>query len=422
MKVLRHKNERGQILVWTSLMIVTLFSFVGLAIDTGFFYQYKRRMQTAADSAALAGAHEIKANSSITQGELETAARNDASLNGFAHGSGGIEVAIFRPPTSGFYSGNNGYVEAVITHPHQTYFARIFNVLSSSNDFDTVTVRTRAVAGGSTSDCIYVLDPSAESAFAISSGSEVKAGCEANVDSDHAKALSVTSGSTLDATSVDINGGYEATSGSSVSPNPDTGAPVTGDPMQNAQAPSYGSCDHESQVQLTGVNATLSPGVYCGGIKLSSSTVTFSAGVYILKGGGLSVESGSFITGSGVSFYNTGTASTAGRIYISSNSGAQVAAPTTGSMAGILFFQDRALPSSNSSLDALIESGISSYFAGVLYFPKHKLAFRSNSTINTGAPWTQIIVRLFEVSSGTRLFLNVDHNATSPVARATLAE
>jgi hypothetical protein len=195
--------------------------------------------------------------------------------------------------------------------------------------------------------------------------------------------------------------------------------------MANVQPPSYGACDHTGRVLVSGEsNYVLTPGVYCGGILLSSSTVTFSPGVYILRGGGLSVESGSHITGNGVSFYNTTHPSySAGRIYISSNSTAQLSAPSQGGMMGILFYQNDidSPPGSNSSLDPLIESGISSFFTGVLYFPDHMLSFLSNSVVNSGAAWTQIIVRRLKVSSNTELRLNVD-NPASPVARATLAE
>ncbi|HEU4345331.1 MAG TPA: Tad domain-containing protein, partial [Candidatus Binatia bacterium] len=67
---MRHRlygNDRGQVLVWTSLLIVILLGFLALAMDGGFLYQHKRQMQTAADSAALAGAYEVKRDDTITQ-------------------------------------------------------------------------------------------------------------------------------------------------------------------------------------------------------------------------------------------------------------------------------------------------------------------------------------------------------------------
>src|SRR5688572_18330033 len=140
-------SNKGQIFIWTALMLVILLGFLALAMDGGFFYQHKRQMQSAADSAALAGAHDVSRDSTIIQAALETSGRHDASLNGFTHGTNGIVVDVYRPPISGYYVGNNSYVEAIITHPHRTFFARILNLLGPGINFNTATVRARAVAG-----------------------------------------------------------------------------------------------------------------------------------------------------------------------------------------------------------------------------------------------------------------------------------
>jgi uncharacterized membrane protein len=55
-----NRKHRGQALLTVALMLPVLCGIMGLAIDVGFFHHLKRRMQTAADAAALAGAHEVK--------------------------------------------------------------------------------------------------------------------------------------------------------------------------------------------------------------------------------------------------------------------------------------------------------------------------------------------------------------------------
>jgi hypothetical protein len=413
-KAARCGNEKGQVIVWTALMAIVLFGFVALAIDGGFFFQHKRRMQTAADSAAVAGAYEIRRDTEINQTALEVVARHDATLNGFSHGSDNVSVAVFRPPTSGTYIGDNSYVEAIVTHQHRTFFARVLNLLGSGINFNTATVRARAVAGGVTRDCIYVLDPDDEKAFEISSGSGVDARCGVQVNSDDNKALSVTSGSSLDATSIDVKGDYEA-SGSVVSPDPNTGAPVESDPLADLLPPPIPACN--GVPRLVEGTKTLDPGHYCQGIELNSANVTFRPGIYVLNGG-LKVKSGSTAQGTQVAFYNT--QSPAGPISIESNSTVKFSAPTSGPMAGILFFQDRAL-SSDPSLDASIASGISSFFTGALYFPKNKLRFHSGTHVNSAAQWTVIVARLLEVSSNTTLHVNAD-SPLNPLAKTTLVE
>jgi hypothetical protein len=54
----RH-SERGQALLQVALLMVVLLSFAALAVDVGNAYGQRRRMQNAADAAALAGAREL---------------------------------------------------------------------------------------------------------------------------------------------------------------------------------------------------------------------------------------------------------------------------------------------------------------------------------------------------------------------------
>ncbi|MCU0507079.1 MAG: Tad domain-containing protein, partial [Anaerolineae bacterium] len=53
------RSERGQTLVWVALFMLVLLGFAALAIDAGNLYNERRRMQNAADGAALAGAEEL---------------------------------------------------------------------------------------------------------------------------------------------------------------------------------------------------------------------------------------------------------------------------------------------------------------------------------------------------------------------------
>jgi Flp pilus assembly protein TadG len=52
-------NESGQSMVLIAIALVGLIAFVGLALDGANAYQQRTQMQTAADSAAMAGAREV---------------------------------------------------------------------------------------------------------------------------------------------------------------------------------------------------------------------------------------------------------------------------------------------------------------------------------------------------------------------------
>ena len=54
-----NRNESGSIIMPAATVILVLFAFMGLALDASYMNYYRRRMQTAADAAALAGSHQI---------------------------------------------------------------------------------------------------------------------------------------------------------------------------------------------------------------------------------------------------------------------------------------------------------------------------------------------------------------------------
>jgi hypothetical protein len=392
---------------------------MGLAIDAGYLYHLRRRMQTAADAGAMAAAHELKKGS--WESDVIQAARDDAALNGF-DGSHGEVIAVNRPPTNGSQAGDRDFVEVIITQDAPTFFMRVLGL-------DAATVQARAVGGlvGASSACIYVLDPSGDKAFEVSSGSRVNGACGVYVNSNHRFALSVTSDSHLTGSSIDVVGDYEATSGSTVTPSPDTGVSPEDDPLADLLPPSYGGCNvNQNPYKISSVVRILNPGVYCGGISVESGGhAILNPGIYVLRGGGLRVSSGSTIEGYGVAFYNTTHPSYAyGRIDIDSNATAVLSAPDAGPMAGILFFGDRN-HNGPSDLTNYVRSNSISYFEGTLYFPTQRLEFASNTVVNDGAAWTMIVAYRLRVHSNTILQVNTDYSASSsrpPEKKAALVE
>ena len=61
----KNKNERGQSLVIIAIAFLALVAMAALIIDGGSLYLNRRNAQTAADAAALAGAHELCVNKGV---------------------------------------------------------------------------------------------------------------------------------------------------------------------------------------------------------------------------------------------------------------------------------------------------------------------------------------------------------------------
>ena len=401
----RRKAQAGYILLTGSVAAIVLFAFMGLAVDAGFLEWTKRRMQAAADSAAMAALLELQDGS----GKQVSAGQTAAGLNGFTDGTNSVTVTINVPPTSGDYSGNNGAAEAIVSQPVPTYFMGILGIGS-------VTVKARAVgAPGSGTGCIYALNASVSKALVASGSAVINSQCGVVVDSDDSDALDTSGSACVSGTSISVVGNYKdsssgsspCTSGEGVHPAPTTGSKSVSDPLAYVTAPTFSStCDHTGWHNAT---PTLSPGVYCNGITVSGGySVTFSAGTYILLGGGLDISGGSNGTGSGITFYNTGNSTYSYKpIVISGTSTTTMSAPTSGSLTGILFFQDRSISSSSQNT---VSGGSSTKFEGALYFSTTPLVYSGGSSA-THANYTIIVANTINFSGGS--YLNNDYSSLS---------
>jgi hypothetical protein len=394
------------------MMASVLFGVMGLAIEVSGFYSLKRKMQTGADAGAKSGAIEIYKAS----GNWDVEARRGATQNGYTGGVDGATVTVNRPPAAGDHAGNSNYVEVIIQQVQNLHLIR---VLSNAQ---TTTLRARAVGGPVSipGASIVVLDPTAPSAFKISGGGILEVPGGIIVDSNNGtKALDLTGGSAVIAGFTNVTGGA---SGCGCTPMANTGTAPIPDPLAYLSPPTYNPavCNYTNYKLQGGASATLNPGVYCGGITISSSQATFNPGNYILLGGGLTSSGGaSALTGTGVSFYNTFDATHSfGDVNISGGGQVNLSAPSSGSMAGVLFFQDRAAP---SNVTNIISGGSDLSMTGALYFKTQKLKWTGGSS-GSGA-WTMLVVNLLEMTGGnTRLGNDYDGTVPTPFVKPTLVE
>ena len=96
----------------------------------------------------------------------------------------------------------------------------------------------------------------------------------------------------------------------------------------------------------------------------------------------------SSLTGNGVTFYNTQDAlHPYAPIYTQDGNTLNLTAPTSGTYAGILFFQDRSVVSAAPNIIA----GGSAKLEGALYFPTTPLIFSSQSAV--AAAYTIIVAK-----------------------------
>jgi len=391
---MRHNREAGQSLVFVAFGLVVLTGVTGLAIDMGFLRYTKRRVQTAADSAAIAAA------SQLHRGDYTAAALNDSKANGFEDGEKGVTVSAF-PPTEPPFAGKPNHIEVRVQQVAPTFFMRLFKV-------DHATLSATAIARlGSSKGCVYSLG--------LIGGINVNATVNAPACGVVDNALLTIGGGCLNAASIGV---VLPLLGGCVTPVPIGGIDPAADPLAYMAAPAVGGCDFTNTVvnSNTGKTVTLTPGVYCGGIKIdpkNGDSVVFEQGLYILSGGGIQIQGPANVTGDGVTFYVTGGGSVqvtgTGNITLT----AAVDSLVAGIPGGVLFFQDR-----GDGQDAKIVNG-SLLLTGALYFPTAKLTLGGNGN----APYLILVSQSIQFDGN--LTIGTDYSALaagSPIRTAVLVQ
>jgi hypothetical protein len=263
-----------------------------------------------------------------------------------------------------------------------TVSEHIFNLFGSFGGVSAFNINATATAGIATTPpgaCVYVLDPSAASAFSITGSASVTATCGVFVNSNSSTAYSQTGSSHVTAATILINGTASMGGSSVATPTPTPHAGIVPDPVSILPMPSFSGCDYLNW--STGADATLDPGVYCGGMSITGTgTVTFNPGLYVLNGGGFRSTGSGTIRGAGVSFFNTGQSGyVASPVTFGGSATLIFSAPTSGTYQGMLFVQDRNLSPAYTG-DNAISGSSGSVVTGTLYFPTTSVTFKGSSS------------------------------------------
>jgi hypothetical protein len=150
-------------------------------------------------------------------------------------------------------------------------------------------------------------------------------------------------------------------------------------------------------------DTTINPGIYCGGIKAGKSTsiVRFNPGLYVIKGGGLSVSGGGTVIGTNATIINlnaplaNGGASKFDVIDFGSDAVIDWTAPTSGRIATIAMMSPPGQGIAGHVIQNQITSAANATINGSLYFPDQELRLGSGGTltINGGTVANDILFR-----------------------------
>lgn len=292
----RGGSERGSVAVTVALAITVLLGFAALVVDIGLNWAARTSAQTAADSAALAGASTLLADGGAAALLTVNGALTDNGIalpgvvNWATDGNeGNGEVVCWTLPAGAPGPGANcpdGSNAMQVTTPAievQYAFAPLLGEATRS-----IKARAAAAAGpAAPNNCVLcVLDEDDEAALASTAlgGIEVIDGGIV-VNSGAAAAVLVSGVGDVIAGQIRVVGGIDLPGAGDLLPPAETGGPPVPDPLADLPPPNelpIPPTPAAEPVQDITTDTTLTPGVYEHITVEAGATLTLEEGVYVV--------------------------------------------------------------------------------------------------------------------------------------------
>jgi Flp pilus assembly protein TadG len=374
-------NKKGATAVVMALGATAVIGITGLAMDVASWEVNLRKMQGAADQAALAALTVANAGLDKTK-----EAKAVSATDGFVDGQGNVTVTVNQPPSQGSHTANSSALEVVITQPQSLMFTGLFLTTAP-------TATARAVALSSPgSMCVMALDTTGKTAIGsvdLTGKTTVNMpNCDLYNDSPVAASTELAGSSSLSARNIFMSGGYSQVGGATMTATGSIKSYTTPmpDPYAGLTIPSYPGCTSNEVKNKTIKTPSANLSVYCGGISLNSgTTLNLAPGTYILDQGGLNVNGGATLTGTGVTIILTSSAgpSSIGSITINGGATVTLTAPTSGATAGtpgVAIWVDKNAPMATTKFNG----GSTENITGAVYAPSQQMEFAGGASTTTG--------------------------------------
>ncbi len=392
------RQTAGSVAMIFGIIAPLLVGVAGVAVDYARYNTTVANLQGLADGAAVAAVRSMAVanmSSDSAKAAVESYVKQKAEEIAWQKGQDGISVQ-----TTISMSGDE--VKVVLSQDWSPMLAHV--LLGDVKTPAVVTTAAKLVGG--TKICVLALDPGASAALTLTGDAVLEANdCGAYSNSVSTTGLSSYKNSLLMASAICTSGGYAGGS-SNINPAPVSDCPVMADPLAGRPAPVAGACDY-TNLSVNSEVRTLHPGVYCGGLLISgTSNVTFNEGTYIIKDGSFQVTHTATVTGSNVGFFLTGSGA---RFLFAGGSTVSLSAPTSGEMAGLLFYEDRSNPAGQKHE---IVSENARELVGTIYLPKGNFAVSSKKPVADQSAYTAIIANTIQLNKYPRLVLNSNYHLT----------
>lgn len=396
------RNTAGNMAAAFAVALVPLGAVGGVALDYSRAADVRAKLQAIVDASVLNG---LKAPSSQRAALAEAQARAAVAAAGLV-----LDQISFTPTPN---QGLRGRVKIRLASSFSGLIgADRLDIAAGSEGF------LRAAAAPSGSVCLMLMDASAAETLRIDGGTAVRApDCEVHVHTSANVGAVFNGNSNLEVKRICLKGpGYIANGKPKLGPI-ESGCRTAADPFAGRLATPRGSaCSFTNKVfeaPGSGHATELQPGVYCGDTRFEGRhRIVLKPGLYVIRDGAISVNGGSSISGTGVTFFLADARSS---LRLDARSESRLAAPANASdpYDGVLMFEPAGLTRSAISIDG----GAVHRLKGLIHLPSRNVIFTGSSKIE-GDELTMVLNSL-AVRGGRTFEWKTDTGARTIVAPAS---
>lgn len=392
-------SERGQAIIVIVFAIIGIVGISSLAIDGSNALIDRRKSETAASAAALAGAL-----ARIEGRDWRESALAAAKMNGYDNDGENSIVELNTPPINGPYAGDAEYIEVIVTSNMRTYFGSIIGIPVVTSVGYAV-AQTKPAEYGQMFDgyALVSLAPHSEcdkkKAFWLHNEPTIVlegGGIFVNSDNDVCAFLQEGSGSirVQDESPITVVGGASVQKAQLISPAiVQPGAiPISYPPA--FQMPKIGCGSKIATIDL--VTGTMTSGNYEEPGDFPPEGIhDLESGIYCISGD-VVIGGGTRLTGNGVTLIVE-----QGEVRIAAEAEVDLSAPKNGNVAGLLIY----MPLDNHSRIAL-NGNADSNFTGTILAPSADI--RLNGPDSKHGFHSQIIGYYIEVDGQSKIVIKYE--------------
>jgi Flp pilus assembly protein TadG len=375
------RDRRGNALVIAGASLPLIIGSAGLASDTIQWTLWKRQLQRAADSGALAGVYGQLADQTVSTGACSASVpvARDLVIGDISNRIGMTPTCnVESPLASGSWSAANFHaVKVTISGQRALAFSGLF--MSSA---PTITASATAAYVQSGNYCVRALKKFVGTGLTFSGNPTVDLRCGMHTNARGPSAVDPSGNPTITASPVAAVGQISSTVGFDAGTTFQPYSSPEDDPFATVNPPSVpNGCNqsvltgNSSSVSVTGSSPSSPTTVCYKDLKLTSGqSASFTDAVVIINQGDLDINANATLTCLRCTIVLTSADGTnAGKITINGGATVNLTAPTQGTYKDIVIYKDRRSPDCSNCNK--INGNSDSNIQGAIYVPTQEVQF-----------------------------------------------